>query len=198
MENACMFYGHLEYFRAIWCTLWTFGNVVVIWYMFPRFWYIVSRKIWQPWWAAIAAPLKRPVVKDVWGRSYETPFRANLAASNFGQSSTRENTRGRFFIHFFQGKFRGKFSPKKCWDIMEFSAEKVLKNLFFSTNSAENHFPRKKNVRKIGPWCKFIRLPREMYSGIWKKVIVTNLHLALSSFCCVNSGRNCSIKSTPV
>jgi hypothetical protein len=24
-------------------------------------------------------------------------------------------TSDRFFVHFFQGKFRGKFSPQKCW-----------------------------------------------------------------------------------
>jgi hypothetical protein len=37
MENAGIFYGHLEYFTAIWHILWPFGNVVVIWYIFPRF-----------------------------------------------------------------------------------------------------------------------------------------------------------------
>jgi hypothetical protein len=43
-------------FLAIWNTcntanlysLFPFGNLVSIWYFFP-FWYIVSRKIWQPW-----------------------------------------------------------------------------------------------------------------------------------------------------
>jgi hypothetical protein len=29
--------------------LWTFGNLVVIWYTFSHFWYIVWIKIWQPW-----------------------------------------------------------------------------------------------------------------------------------------------------
>jgi hypothetical protein len=33
---------------GIWCTLWTFGNLVAIWYVFPTFWYIMSRKNWQP------------------------------------------------------------------------------------------------------------------------------------------------------
>jgi hypothetical protein len=36
------FNSHLEYFTAIWYILWPLGNIVVIWY-------IVSRKIWQPW-----------------------------------------------------------------------------------------------------------------------------------------------------
>jgi hypothetical protein len=49
MENAVIFYGHLEYFTAIWYILWPFGNVVVIWYIFPRFGIYLSRKIWQPW-----------------------------------------------------------------------------------------------------------------------------------------------------
>jgi hypothetical protein len=37
MENAGIFYGHLEYFTIIWYLLWPLGNVVVIWYIFPRF-----------------------------------------------------------------------------------------------------------------------------------------------------------------
>jgi hypothetical protein len=40
----------LVHFMVIWNILWPFGNVVVIGYTyFPSFWYIVSRKIWQPW-----------------------------------------------------------------------------------------------------------------------------------------------------
>jgi hypothetical protein len=37
MENAGIFYGHLEYCTVIWYILWQFGNAVVIWYVFPRF-----------------------------------------------------------------------------------------------------------------------------------------------------------------
>jgi hypothetical protein len=48
MENVDLFYGHFEYLMVIWCILWPFGNVVVVWYIFPQFWYTVSRKIWQP------------------------------------------------------------------------------------------------------------------------------------------------------
>jgi hypothetical protein len=32
MENAGIFYGHLEYFKVVWYILWPFGNVVAIWY----------------------------------------------------------------------------------------------------------------------------------------------------------------------
>jgi hypothetical protein len=49
MENDGVFYCHFEYFTDIWYILLPFGNVVVIWYIFLRFWYIVSNKIWQPW-----------------------------------------------------------------------------------------------------------------------------------------------------
>jgi hypothetical protein len=42
MENVGIFYGHLVYF-------WPLRKIVVIWYTFSPFWYIVSRKIWQPW-----------------------------------------------------------------------------------------------------------------------------------------------------
>jgi hypothetical protein len=42
-----MFFGHLEHFTAIWYILWPIGNLVVIWYIFPRFG-ILCQKIWQP------------------------------------------------------------------------------------------------------------------------------------------------------
>jgi hypothetical protein len=48
MENVVIYAGHLEYFTTIGYILWTFGNYVVIWYIFPL-WYIVPREIWQPW-----------------------------------------------------------------------------------------------------------------------------------------------------
>jgi hypothetical protein len=37
MENAGIFYGHLEYITVIWYILWPFLYFVVIWYIFPRF-----------------------------------------------------------------------------------------------------------------------------------------------------------------
>jgi hypothetical protein len=37
MENVGTLYGHLEYFTAIWSILLPIGNIVVIWYVFPRF-----------------------------------------------------------------------------------------------------------------------------------------------------------------
>jgi hypothetical protein len=56
------FYGHLVHFMAIWYILWPFGtfyghlvHFMTIWWCssnsvyFPKFWYIASRKIWQPW-----------------------------------------------------------------------------------------------------------------------------------------------------
>jgi hypothetical protein len=42
-----IWYGHLENFTTIWYTFGVFGTSLVIWYISP-FWYIVSRKIWQP------------------------------------------------------------------------------------------------------------------------------------------------------
>jgi hypothetical protein len=38
---------HLEYLTVIWYILWPFGNLVAFVY-FPRFWYNVSWKMWQP------------------------------------------------------------------------------------------------------------------------------------------------------
>jgi hypothetical protein len=37
MEKVGTFYGHLDYFTAIWYSSWAYGNVVVIRYVFPRF-----------------------------------------------------------------------------------------------------------------------------------------------------------------
>jgi hypothetical protein len=37
MENVGIFYGHLEYITALRNILWLFGNLVAIWYIFPRF-----------------------------------------------------------------------------------------------------------------------------------------------------------------
>jgi hypothetical protein len=48
MKNVGIFYAHLEYTTDICYTLWSFGKFVVILCIFPRFWYIVSIKIWQP------------------------------------------------------------------------------------------------------------------------------------------------------
>jgi hypothetical protein len=44
--------GHLEYFIAIGCILWSSGNFIVVWYIFYPIWYIATRKIWQPWFQA--------------------------------------------------------------------------------------------------------------------------------------------------
>jgi hypothetical protein len=48
MENDGIFYGHLEYFTVIWCMLWPFGKVVVIWYGFPRFGIMCHEKSGNP------------------------------------------------------------------------------------------------------------------------------------------------------
>jgi hypothetical protein len=48
MENASIFYGHLEYFTVIWYILWPFGNVVVIWYILSRFGILRQKKSGNP------------------------------------------------------------------------------------------------------------------------------------------------------
>jgi hypothetical protein len=52
MEKFGIFYRNLEYITSIWYILWLFGNLAGIWYIhipITPFWYIVTRKIWQPW-----------------------------------------------------------------------------------------------------------------------------------------------------
>jgi hypothetical protein len=48
MENAGIFYAHLEHFMVIWYILWPFGNVMVIWYIFPRFGKFCQEKSGKP------------------------------------------------------------------------------------------------------------------------------------------------------
>jgi hypothetical protein len=45
MEKYGMFYGHLEYFTAILKILRSFGNVVMIWYIFHRFGICVKKNL---------------------------------------------------------------------------------------------------------------------------------------------------------
>jgi hypothetical protein len=46
-EDVGIFYSHLVYFTALWYFMWPFGIFMVIWYIFPHFWYVVPGKIWQ-------------------------------------------------------------------------------------------------------------------------------------------------------
>jgi hypothetical protein len=45
------------------------------------------------------------------------------------------------------------FFPQKCWEKIDFSAEKVLKNHFFPEIPRKITF-RGKFFRKIGPWSQ--------------------------------------------
>jgi hypothetical protein len=48
MEIAGIFYSHLEYFTVLWYILWPFGNVMEIWYIFPRFGILCQEKSGNP------------------------------------------------------------------------------------------------------------------------------------------------------
>jgi hypothetical protein len=66
--------------------------------------------------------------------------------------------RGRFFVHFFQGKFRGKFSPKKCRGKIGIFCQKSFEKSF--PQEIPRKIPRKitfcvKNVPKIAPGVNF-------------------------------------------
>jgi hypothetical protein len=65
MENAGIFYAHLEHFTVIWCILWPFGNVMVIWYISLVLVYCVEKNlatlVWRDCWiGCTAAQLLRP------------------------------------------------------------------------------------------------------------------------------------------
>jgi hypothetical protein len=48
MEKVGIFYDHLEYIRAIWYILWSFGKLEAIWYLFPRFGILRQEKSGSP------------------------------------------------------------------------------------------------------------------------------------------------------
>jgi hypothetical protein len=52
MEDVGRFHGHLVYLRPFYIFHGHLVYFVAMWYIFPPFWYIVPRKIWQPWFAA--------------------------------------------------------------------------------------------------------------------------------------------------
>jgi hypothetical protein len=60
MENAGIFYSHLEYFTVIWYILYPFVNVVVIWYILPRFGILCQEKSGNP-----AGNIQRPTLGKV-------------------------------------------------------------------------------------------------------------------------------------
>jgi hypothetical protein len=48
MEKFGIISGHLEYFKTVWYILCPFGNLVVIWYIFPRFGILGQEKSGNP------------------------------------------------------------------------------------------------------------------------------------------------------
>jgi hypothetical protein len=48
MVNVVIFYGQLEYITAIWYILLSFGNLVIIWYIFHRFGVLCQEKSGNP------------------------------------------------------------------------------------------------------------------------------------------------------
>jgi hypothetical protein len=48
MQKVGIFYAHLECITAICYILWSFGNFVVIWYIFPRFGTLCQEKSGSP------------------------------------------------------------------------------------------------------------------------------------------------------
>jgi hypothetical protein len=70
-------------------------------------------------------------------------------------------TWGRIFVHFFRGKFRGKFSPKNVGRKLNFPRKKFRKIIFPRNSaefSAESDFPQKKMYKKSAPECDYVFL----------------------------------------
>jgi hypothetical protein len=65
MDNAGIFYGRLEHFKVIWYILWPFGNVVVIWYIFPRLGILCQEKSGNPALGALYVLASNSVLANV-------------------------------------------------------------------------------------------------------------------------------------
>jgi hypothetical protein len=48
MENVGIFCSHLEYFTVIWYNVWSFGNIVSMWYIFHRLGILCHEKSGNP------------------------------------------------------------------------------------------------------------------------------------------------------
>jgi hypothetical protein len=48
MEKAGIFFGYFEYIKAIWHMVGPFGNLMAIWYLFPRFGILCQDKSGNP------------------------------------------------------------------------------------------------------------------------------------------------------
>jgi hypothetical protein len=57
---------HLEYFTAIGHTLWAFGNIVAIWYIFPSFSVLYQEKFGNPALLANKRQLLKLVISNMY------------------------------------------------------------------------------------------------------------------------------------
>jgi hypothetical protein len=63
---------------------------------------------------------------------------------------------GRFFVHIFRGKFRGKFFLQKSWGKLDSSAEMIFSKNNFPNKFRGKLFSAEKSARKIGSsFCIF-------------------------------------------
>jgi hypothetical protein len=75
LENVAIIYGHLEYVKLIWHTLWPFGRSCGRLVYFPPYWNILPRKIWQPQglWALAVLQAKKGIL--IFGFFFAVPTR---------------------------------------------------------------------------------------------------------------------------
>jgi hypothetical protein len=80
----------------MWYILWPFGNVVVIRHVFPPFWLIVSRKIWQPWFVLrFSCSRYRPAFKGLGTPPTKTVLRGSSGSDASSTKSASESLQGR-------------------------------------------------------------------------------------------------------
>jgi hypothetical protein len=120
MENVGIFCAHLEYISAIRFLI--YGHLV---YFFP-FWYIVSRKIWQP---CLTVMRRNPFLHKV--NSF--PIQVCKTASE------KNGKKSDFFFFFFRGRF---------------GTTKIRRPVNSSTRIfVDQTFVNLKNMAKISPPC---------------------------------------------
>jgi hypothetical protein len=100
MENYCKFYDHLEYFTVIWHILFPFGNVVVIWYIYPRFGKLCQEKSGNPGsGAGETTKLEKPPKRTMDVELFLGPLQLDLFFSSFNKSQASPEARSRSREH---------------------------------------------------------------------------------------------------
>jgi hypothetical protein len=134
IEKVGKFCGHLEYFTVILCILWPLGNVVVIWYIFPRFGILCQEKSGNT--ALAARPSKpskshereRKMIKRARETIWWIRFSRNLRTKHWNARPSNAYVYNfRFFVKLFRELYRSQICTFCLHFLMKFSPQKFAR-----------------------------------------------------------------------